>query len=255
MKTKISVLLLLLFIGISAMGQVPPKPDPPRLVNDFAGIFTPEQVKSLEDTLVAFSKRTSNQIVVVTLPDLGGLDRAQMATKIGQEWGVGKADHDNGVVLLIKPKTPDSNGEVFIAPGIGLEGAIPDGACSSIIRKNVIPHFRENDYFGGVWDALTVIMPLAAGEYSYEEEEEDDDGDDAIGLIIALIIIIALIVLAARDKNHGSSGFGGRGPIVFGSGSAFSGGSSSWSSSRSSGGGFGGFGGGSFSGGGAGGSW
>lgn len=235
------------------MGQVPPKPDPPRLVNDFAGIFTPEQVESLEDTLVAFSKRTSNQIVVVTLPDLGDLDRAQMATKIGQEWGVGKADHDNGVVFLIKPKTPDSNGEVFIAPGIGLEGAIPDGACSSIIRKNVIPHFRENDYFGGVCDALSIIMPLAAGEYTYEEE--DDDGDDAIGLIIALIIIIALIVLAARDKNNGSSGFGGRGPIVFGSGSAFSGGSSSWSSSRSSGGGFGGFGGGSFSGGGAGGSW
>ena len=252
MKTKISVLLLLLSIGISAMGQVPAKPNPPRLVNDFAGIFTPEQVEFLEDTLVAFSKRTSNQIVVVTLPDLGGLDRAQMATKIGQEWGVGKADHDNGVVLLIKPKTPDSNGEVFIAPGIGLEGAIPDGACSSIIRNNVIPHFRENDYFGGVCDALTVIMPLAAGEYSYEEE--DDDGDDAIGLIIALIIIIALIVLAARDKNNGSSGFGGRGPIVFGSGSAFSGGSSSWSSSHSSG-GFGGFGGGSFSGGGAGGSW
>lgn len=250
MKTKHILTVFLTLFVLTAMAQVPAKPDPPRLVNDYAGIFTPEEVQFLEDTLVAFSKRTSNQIVVVTMADFGDLDRAQMATKIGQEWGVGKADHDNGVVFLIKPKTPEANGEVFIAPGIGLEGAIPDGACSSIIRKNVIPHFRENDYFGGVWDGLSVIMPLAAGEYSFEEEEEEDDGF----LVFILVLgIIGLIVWAAlSDKGGGSSGgrFSSRGPIVFGSGS------SAWSSSHSSGGGgFGGFGGGSFSGGGAGGSW
>ena len=78
----------------------------------------------LEDSLQQIAMETSNQICIVTMNDFGGLEKAQMAYTIGDKWGVGKADKDNGVVILIKPKTPESKGEAFIAPGFGLEGVI-----------------------------------------------------------------------------------------------------------------------------------
>lgn len=273
-KLSVYITILLAAAALTAMGQVPAKPDPPRLVNDFAGIFTPEQVEFLEDTLVAFSKRTSNQIVVVTLPDLGDLDRAQMATKIGQEWGVGDAEKDNGVVILVKPKTASSKGEVFIAPGIGLEGVLSDGVCSHIIRHEVIPRFKQNDYYGGISQACYVTMGIASGEFAYTPEELNADEDNKTAETIVSIYALLLIfggggaiaynkqrnkerkwrtewflfgtgrsappplpdsVVAPHDSDYSSSG---------GSGSSSSSSSSDYS-----------YGGGSFSGGGAGGSW
>ena len=150
---------------MAAVAQVPPVPNPPRLVNDFAGIFSADQVKELEDSLVAFDRRTSNQIAVVTMADLGGMEPAQMAYEIGEQWGVGGKEHRNGVVILVKPKN-DTRGQAFIATGYGLEGALPDATCKRIVERCMIPYFKQNDYYGGVKKAVSMIKPIAAGEYS-----------------------------------------------------------------------------------------
>lgn len=229
---------------------------PKRLVADNAGIFSAVQKFELEQRLLAFADSTSNVIMVVTVPTLDGMASIDKAYEIGETYGVGTKDRDNGIVLLIKPKTADSRGDVAIAVGYGLEGAIPDATCSIIIRRELIPQFKRGNYYQGAVNAVNILMPLAAGEFSSSEYGKgvgkDDDAYGFWGMLLVIGIIVALLLPKNGDKgsNSGSRG-GGSGPIIF-----YSGGRSSFGgSSGGFGGGFGGFGGGSFGGGGASGSW
>lgn len=240
---------------------IPSRPEPQRLVNDFAGLFTPAEKNSLERILTAFDDSTSNQITVVTVSDLEGNSAAEYATRIGLEWGVGAEKYDNGIVVLVKPKTPDSNGQVNISVGYGLEGAIPDIYAKRIIDNEMIPRFAQNDYFGGVSAGCTVLMKLASGEISEVREKDDNGKWIAIVFLASIFIIICAALSSGRRGGGDNSRSNGNGPdlldaIIIGSlidkGHR---GSSGGSFGGGFGGGFGGFGGGSFGGGGASGSW
>lgn len=257
---RLSILALLCLTVLTVVAQVPARPNPPRLVNDFAGILG--ECQWLEDSLEKIAVETSNQICVVTMNDFGNYDKAWMAYSIGEQWGVGKKGHNNGVVILIKPKTADSKGEAFIAPGYGLEGAITDATSTRIVNQEMIPYFKDNDYLGGVWAGAQVVRDLAIGEYNEEDyANQGSEIEDAIAIMIFLLIIVLFVYLAFKNnqnnggnRNNGDTGTWG-GPIIFTSGSDWGRGGGSWGGGGSFGGGWGGFGGGSFGGGGGGGSW
>ena len=92
-----------------------------------------EQINILECRVVFFNDSTSTQIAIVIVPSLLGYDKSDFAQRLAEKWGIGQKALDNGVLILVKPKTPDSKGEVFIAQGYGLEGAIPDITCGEIV--------------------------------------------------------------------------------------------------------------------------
>ena len=73
-------------------------------MNDFAGMLTPEEV-NLEQKLVSFNDSTSTQIAIVTVPSLEGYDKADYAQQLGEKWGIGQKGLNNGVLILVKPKT------------------------------------------------------------------------------------------------------------------------------------------------------
>ena len=258
---RLTAILLLGFTALAAVAQVPARPNPPKLVNDFAGILG--DCQWLEDSLEKIAMETSNQICVVTMDDFGGYDKAWMAYSIGQAWGVGKKGNNNGVVILIKPKTADSKGEAFIAPGYGLEGAITDAMSTRIVNQKMIPYFKDNDYLGGVWAGAQAVRDLAIGEFNEEDYADKDDDSALFGLILFIVILALFLYLAHQNnqgnggnhRNNGDTGTWG-GPIIFTTGSDWGRGSS-WGGGGSfgGGGGWGGFGGGSFGGGGGGGSW
>ena len=260
-RRRYTAIVLLCLTALTAIAQVPARPNPPRLVNDFAGILG--DCQWLEDSLERIAMETSNQICVVTMDDFGGYDKAMMAYSIGEQWGVGKKGNNNGVVILIKPKTADSKGEAFIAPGYGLEGAITDATSTRIVNQEMIPYFKQNDYLGGVWAGAQVVRDLAIGEYNEEDYAQQGD-DGALFALIMFILIFAFFMYLAHksnqngggNRNNGDTGTWG-GPIIFTSGNDWGRGGSSWSGGGSwgGGGGWGGFGGGSFGGGGGGGSW
>ncbi len=246
----------------------PEKPFPPRLVNDLVGIMSDEQVKVLEDKLIDFSNRTTTQMVVVTVPSLHGEDISMVSTEIGQRWGVGQKDKDNGVVILIKPKTSEEKGEVDIAVGYGLEPVIPDAIAKWIVENEILPRFRQNDYYGGIDSAINVIMQLSLGEFSAKEYEEQTKSDAFPGSIFFLVVLAFIFLgIAGRARNVSKRSIGRNLPLWIllsmlgsSSGSHSRNSGTSWgnfSSGRGSfgGGGFGGFGGGGFGGGGASGSW
>ena len=244
------------------LSAIPAKPQPERLVNDYADLFSSGQEAGLERVLTAFSDSTSNQIAVLTVHDLEGMSASEYAIRTGLEWGVGSEKFDNGIVILVKPKT-STPGEVFIAVGYGLEGAIPDAYAKRIVTNLMIPHFKENDYFGGVSEACGMLMKLASGEISEATDglDEEDDIIMIMAFLVVLTIILLILAIAMKNGNNGRGSGGSRyddvfttGPIIIRGGNSF-GGSSFGGGFGGGFGGFGGFGGGSFGGGGAGGSW
>ena len=256
--------LLMLFVSLGVSAAIPDKPTQKLLLWDYAGVIEPYQAQLLEDSLEYFSRTTSNQIVVMTVTNemLDGLDMAEFGQEVGEKWGVGHKGSDNGVVILIKPKTGDNamgKGRAFITTGYGAEGPLPDLLCSKIVDNEMIPHFKENDYAGGIWAALNVIKPALQGDFN-TEEYVGDDAADAVLSIIVLIMIICFIFVVMKSNNNGGNGNNTRtytgGPVIFPGTFGSGRGSSSWGGGGfGGGGGWGGFGGGSFGGGGGGGSW
>ena len=237
-------------------GWLPEKTN--RLVNDYSGILSDGQRNTLEQRLVAFNDSTSNQILIILTPTLGGDDENAVAQRIGQTWGVGQQEFNNGLVILLKSKSEEENfGAVAIATGYGLEGVLPDVACKHIIDNEMIPELKEGDYYEAIVAALDIIEPLASGEYSYAEYRAHERRSALLGLgiFVGLIALVAGLLFYYAKKHpdqwkgggNGGSGTGGGiflGDFPIGFGGGRSGG---WSG----GGGFGGFGGGGFGGGGA----
>lgn len=246
-----------------SVAQIPQKPAEAYPVNDYANILTNNQRATLNNMLSVFADTTSNRIVIVTIPELGEMSPNEFATELGEKWGVGNSQFDNGIVLLVKPKTANSDGQVYIAVGYGLEGAIPDIIAQQIVQKEILPHFRNNDYYSGITAATVTLMKLASGEISYKEWS---NSNDTLSLTPALIFFIILILFSifGKSSNHSNGRNSGRtissadayiiGTLLSNASRGHS--SGSWGGGSFGGGGFGGgFGGGSFGGGGAGGSW
>lgn len=256
--TILSLFILLTVIGnVSAKdSDFPRRPDPPRLVNDLAGMMTPTQQDELEQKLEDIARNTSTQITIITINSLGDYETAQYVTELGNRWGIGQKGKDNGVIIFAAKDDHKLN----ISPGYGLEGALPDITCNHIIQNELVPDFKQGNYFLGFSKAANAVIEATKGEYKADKKTQPQGGFSFGGLLGLLVIIIIIIVLIRKGGGGGGNymshrggsfltgailgsmfggGFGGRGGGGFGSG----------------GGGFGGFGGGSFGGGGASGSW
>lgn len=240
------------------------QPSPPKLYNNFSKAFpaflSPTEANALEEKLEKFARETSNQVTVVVVDDLAGLEAWDYATRLGQKWGVGgTAKFDNGVVILIKPTGGAGQRDVHIAVGYGLEGAIPDATAKRITEEELTPEFKNGNYAAGINKATDVIFSLAKGEYdskTYDKRKGDNAGKNWKYIVIAFVLVIILIRLFG-GKGGGGRGFTGS-SVGWGLGGMMMGGGRGWgggSSGGGGGGGFGGFGGGGFGGGGAGGKW
>jgi len=257
---RISLLLFFLFSAITGVfaqdDGIPDRPSPPRLVNVLStkgsSFLSPSEVSALESKLVEFSNQTSNQICIVIADDLHDMDPSDYATRVIRKWKVGQEKMNNGVVILVKPKTAGSEGEIFITTGYGLEGAIPDITCRKIEQEEILPKLKEGRNADGINAGVNVLMALAKGEYNsaaYAKKvgrRSRGIGDNPVAIIVIVILVIIFMVIRGGGVGGGGGGFWIGGGGFGGGGGGFGGGG---------GGGFGGFGGGSGGGGGAGGSW
>jgi len=244
----------------------PPKPEPAVYVHDYAGWLGGGEKAALEEKLRRYHDSTSTQVVVMIRSDLGGYDKASYAFELGNRWGIGRKDKNNGVVMLIKSEPPDRG--IFIATGYGTEGALPDITAGNIIRNTMAPYFRQQQYYQGIDAGVDDVIKALGGEFAADASEPLDGGALLVLLIVFGILIGVIIFVFYRvKKGIGTSytadgkGRSRRSHDPFGGGwwiggGGFGGGSSGGSSWGDSGGSDGGsFGGGSFGGGGAGGDW
>ncbi len=262
---KFSIFFLFILLSGLCFGQQPadirdllkPRTGVQVLVNDFAGILTPDQKAALEHKLVAFDDSTSTQIAVVIINDLQGFDVADYAVQLGRAWGIGGKEFSNGVLLLLAVKDRKLN----IATGYGVEGALPDITAKHIIDGEIVPNLKGNDYYRGIDKGTDAIIKAVKGEYQVARKKGVKGGSKIPFILIAIVLFILFSSRGGGGKGgQFMSRRGSRGlaeTIFWGSllGGGRSGGGGWGGGSSGGGGGFGGFGGGSFGGGGASGSW
>lgn len=249
----IAFFAFLLFSQFS-LGQftIPEKPSLQTSVYDYAKLLSDVEKTQLEEKLVRYSDSTSTQIVAIIIEDLNGDNIQTLTPNWGEAWGIGDAEKDNGIVILLSK----NDRKIWISPGYGAEVQLVAGMTGEIVRNIIIPEFKSGNYYTGLDKGTDAIFKVLTGKYKGERKK---DKGSSIPILIIIVFVILFLIIASKNKgNNGgnSGGFGGPDlmDIIILSSLGRSGGS--FGGGSSSGGGFGGgFGGGGFSGGGAGGSW
>ncbi len=238
-----SILILLLSFCITMLAIAQPKVPPHGgvWVHDEAGVFSASAKAQLEQVLQAHRDSTSSQIAVLVIPSLEGSDIEGYAVKVFEDWKLGQAKKDNGVLFVIAIQERQMRIEV----GLGLEGVLTDAMSNRIIRNEVAPFFREENYEGGIQAGVDAIIKTIAGTYQNENPVPQRKRSKRSPLGSIIFIIIMLIVMSR--KNKGGGGGGGfwtaamLGSMMGGSGRSSGGGS--WGGGDFGGGGFSGGGG------------
>ncbi|HMW98161.1 MAG TPA: TPM domain-containing protein [Flavobacteriales bacterium] len=238
--------------------------DQDHLLFQYVPWLSEHEAGQLDAKLVRFARETSNQVAIVVVDTLCGYDPGEFAFRLGESWGLGKAEWDNAVLILVKPIGAAGDRHVLIATGYGLEEKIPDAVCRRIVDNEILPRFREGRNFEGLDAATNVIFDLAKGAYNAKSYGQAPfPWGTVVWIVIILIVVIGWAVAQqGRVKRYAKTNdidfwsawwlLNQAGRSHRGSWGGFTGGGG-WGGGG--GGGFGGFGGGSFGGGGAGGSW
>jgi len=162
---KISVFLFVLSFCISFFaapmhGQDVDYPDYTGYVNDFAEILDSASRHDLESLVTGIEKSTGAEIAIVTIDSLEGITIEEYAVELFEKWGIGKADEDNGLLILVSLM----DRKVRIEVGYGLEGVITDLEAGRIIDEIIVPNFKNEDYNRGIYDAVVTISNQIYGE-------------------------------------------------------------------------------------------
>lgn len=247
-------LLVALLVGFVVSGLAAHADDPvfPPLsgrVVDAAGLLKPEERSALEAKLKAYETKTSDQVVVATVPSLQDRNVEDYANRLFRSWKLGQAKTNNGALLLVAP----NERKVRIEVGYDLEGALTDALSKVIITTAIAPRFKAGDYPGGINAGVDAILSILAGDAEEWQRKGQVRADEAEpGQVILFVVLFLVILVVVYRMNRG--GRGGGGFIILPGPS-----SDGWSGGVSGGGGFssGGFsgGGGSSGGGGASGDW
>lgn len=264
---RLAALLVALLTGVwlasaqIAVAQSARGPEFPTLtgrVVDQARLLTPEKEAALTAKLEALERDTSDQLVVVTVNSLDGREIEDYGYQLGRAWGIGQADDDNGVLLIIAPEER----KVRIEVGYGLEPVLTDALSALIIHNEILPSFREGYFERGIEQGVDAIdrqlrLDPAEAQARAAAAARPKAGVPAgpvifIGVIFGLMFISMIGGLARGGRRRRGSGLA---PIlIWAAAEAMRGGGRGGGGFGGGGGGFGG-GGGSFGGGGASGGW
>lgn len=244
--------------AVPALAAGPTFPPLNGRVIDHGDLVSEAKELALAAKLEALERDTTDQVVVVTVPDLQGYEIEEYGYQLGRAWGIGQAGKNNGVLLIVAPRER----KVRIEVGYGLEPVLTDALSALIIQNEILPSFREGYFERGIERGVDAIDqqlrldPAEAQARAAAAERPRSSAPIGVGVVIALIFILMILAMigGAGGRGRRRPG-GGLGPIlVWAAAEALR------SGGRSGGGGFGGGGGfsgggGSFGGGGASGGW
>jgi uncharacterized protein len=259
LRRRAIYILLLVSAGCFAQFAIPDKPDLETSVYDYIQLLSSSEKNALEQKLISYSDSTSTQIVVAIIRSTEGENINFLGAQWGQKWGIGQADKDNGILVLLAR----DDRRIAINTGYGVEDRLTDALSRRIIENVIIPEFKKGDYYAGLDKGSDAIFQVLTGAFK-EDRSFDNVSHFPFGAILPIIIfIVIMIILSSRNRGNRGGGRGGRKKgldlwdiiILSNMGrGGYSGGSSG--GGFSGGGGFGGgFGGGGFGGGGASGGW
>lgn len=215
-------------------------------VHDYAGVLSDSDKSNLEGLSEEIEDSLYVQIATVLMDTLSSdTNIDDYATDLFMAWGIGSKKTDGGVLILCVMNSH----EVVIRTGYGVEGALTDAACISIINNKIAPNFREGNYYQGLEKALVYMAGILMGEFTAEDVASEED-DDVNWLVVGIILIVIFVLPLFLPKRYRSAYYAFLLDVVISA--IFRGGGGG---SSSGGGGGRSYGGGSTGGGGARGSW
>ena len=265
-KKLMLVFAFIFSINTFAQGyKIPEKPKFQTSVYDFVNLLSTSQKTSLESKLVRYSDTTSTQIVIAIISSTEGENINYLAANWGEKWGIGDAEKDNGILVLLAK----NDKKIAIQNGKGVEHLLTDFQSKRIIERVIIPEFRKGDFYGGLDRGAEYIFKTLKGEFKGSRQKNEEGVD--FGVVFSILIVVVLFIIISRGNKNNKGGrrrYRKRSiaedifeTIILSNSGRSGGGFGGFGGSSSSGGGFGGggfgggFGGGSFGGGGASGGW
>jgi len=199
MKTFFVIVLLLLLPHLACALEVPQLRG---RVNDYANMLSPGAAERLEQVLADFEKSDSTQIVVLTINSLEGESLEGYSIKVAEAWQIGRTKLDNGAILLIAKQER----KVRIEVGLGLEGVLTDLVSGRIIRGDMSPHFKNNEYDTGISAGVSSIMQVVRGEYTAQPRDLKQGKKSASPAVTLLVfLLVAVVFLGSISKFLGGA--------------------------------------------------
>ncbi len=251
-RLLLALLLALIAAAAGAQGFVPVPPLQAR-ITDQAGMLTANQRTTLENVLKDYEERTGSQLAILLINKTEPEAIEQYSIRVYDEWKLGRKGVDDGVLLLVAKDNPPSLRRLRIEAGRGVQGVLTDAQSKRILQDVIAPHFRQNDFYGGLAAGVSAITSLldkenfpAAENRNAAQQEESDNFSFGLFVFFVILFLILSRLRSSRGYTHQRSGWGRSAPGVILGGGLGSGGFGGF------GGGFGGGSGGGFSGGGGG---
>lgn len=216
-----TILLALLFTGLAQAQSLKPVPPLRARVTDEAGMLTPDQRQRLDDQLAGYEKRTGSQIAVLLVKSTEPEAIEQYSIRVTDAWKLGRKGVDDGVLLLVARDNPKALRRLRIEAGRGVQGVLTDAQSKRILQDTIAPHFRENDYYGGLVAGVNAIAflldqekfpaPKAQAPAPQAAAAQDDGGPGVIFSIFLIVIGIVIIrsIFRRRRPYIGPAGPGG----------------------------------------------
>jgi uncharacterized protein len=222
--SRFTIIFFLLLVGPSwSQGEFP---DPRGYVSDFADIISPQDEDRMTAVIAELKEKTTAEIAVVTMPDIGGQSEEIYANRLFAAWGIGVQGEDNGILLLVALQER----RFRIETGYGLEGILPDGLLGQISDQQIIPHLRQGRYGEGLLSGTLAIAQIIAQDAGITLSSDVDLPTSPVGTIpgersfripFLLIILLIFFIFGGRmgllpllflgGMPRGRGGFGGRG--------------------------------------------
>lgn len=177
--------------GVAGAQGLQPIPPLTARVTDTTGTLDAGQKAALEAKLAAFEREKGAQVAVLIVPTTQPEDIAQYSIRVVDAWKLGRAQPDDGALLLVAK----DDRRLRIEVGYGLEGALPDAIASRIIRETITPRFRQDDYYGGIDAGVDRILGVIRGEALPPPDERwQGEGAPPRGLQILPMLFFGVLV-------------------------------------------------------------
>lgn len=165
-------------------------------VNDYADMISPEAESLLEERLKAFENSDSTQIVILTVNSLQGDALEDFTIRAAEDWKIGQAKKDNGVILFASK----NDRRMRIEVGRGLEGVLTDLLSGRILDNVMRPKFRSGDFDGGFLDGTGAIIDACRGEFKNDTPPESSSRSESSGNLPIILLVLLYIVVTAVSK-------------------------------------------------------
>jgi len=195
-------LLLVCVAHAQAQRSDPMRTVPPlrARVTDEIGMLTPDQRQKLEGVLADYEAKTGSQIAVLLVASTEPEAIEQYSIRVADAWKLGRKGVDDGVLLVVAKDNPKALRRLRIEAGRGVQGVLTDAQSKRILEDTIAPHFRQQDWYGGLVAGVGAIATLLNQEKfpappaQAQPQAQEDDGGPGIPVSIFLIFIGIVVI-------------------------------------------------------------